>query len=58
MPANQGWELGAVRTVFISDVHLGSRHSQRIALLSPDHLPMLECRFGPVELVDRSGGLP
>jgi hypothetical protein len=33
MPANQGWELGAVRTVFISDVHLGSRHAQGVALL-------------------------
>jgi UDP-2,3-diacylglucosamine pyrophosphatase LpxH len=33
MPANQGWELGAVRTVFISDVHLGSRHAQGTALL-------------------------
>ncbi len=33
MPANQGWELGAIRTVFISDVHLGHQHSQGIALL-------------------------
>jgi UDP-2,3-diacylglucosamine pyrophosphatase LpxH len=33
MPANQGWELGAVRTVFISDVHLGHKHAQGIALL-------------------------
>jgi UDP-2,3-diacylglucosamine pyrophosphatase LpxH len=33
MPANQGWELGAIRTVFISDVHLGNRHAQGIALL-------------------------
>jgi len=33
MPANQGWELGAVRTVFISDVHLGHKHAQGTALL-------------------------
>jgi UDP-2,3-diacylglucosamine pyrophosphatase LpxH len=33
MPANQGWELGAIRTVFISDVHLGHRHAQGVALL-------------------------
>ena len=32
MPANQGWELGAVRTVFISDVHLGHNHAQVLAL--------------------------
>jgi UDP-2,3-diacylglucosamine pyrophosphatase LpxH len=32
MPANQGWELGAVRTVFISDVHLGHNHAQVAAL--------------------------
>jgi UDP-2,3-diacylglucosamine pyrophosphatase LpxH len=28
MPTNQGWGVGGVRTVFISDVHLGHKHSQ------------------------------
>jgi UDP-2,3-diacylglucosamine pyrophosphatase LpxH len=33
MPANQGWGLGGVRTVFISDVHLGHKHAQGLRLL-------------------------
>jgi UDP-2,3-diacylglucosamine pyrophosphatase LpxH len=33
MPTNQGWGVGSVRTVFISDVHLGHQHSQGRALI-------------------------
>jgi UDP-2,3-diacylglucosamine pyrophosphatase LpxH len=33
MPTNQGWGVGGVRTVFISDVHLGHKHSQGLQLI-------------------------
>jgi len=33
MPTNQGWGVGGVRTVFISDVHLGHKHSQGLPLI-------------------------
>ena len=33
MPTNQGWGVGGVRTVFISDVHLGHKHSQGSQLI-------------------------
>jgi UDP-2,3-diacylglucosamine pyrophosphatase LpxH len=33
MPTNQGWGIGGVRTVFISDVHLGHKHSQGLQLI-------------------------
>jgi UDP-2,3-diacylglucosamine pyrophosphatase LpxH len=33
MPANQGWGVGGVRTVFISDLHLGHKHAQGLRVL-------------------------